>query len=64
VTRRILIDRSICIGAATCTRLARGTFALDEERVAVVLDPHGDDDETVEAASSSCPSGAIEITDE
>jgi ferredoxin len=61
---RIAIDRTVCIGAANCTRLARGVFALDDDSLAVVIDPAAADLETLKRAEASCPSGAISIEDD
>jgi ferredoxin len=58
---QIAIDRDTCIGAANCTRLARGVFALDDEGLAVVIDSGAADLETLRSAEASCPSGAISI---
>jgi ferredoxin len=57
----IAIDRDACIGAANCTRLARGAFALDDDGLAVVIDPGAANLETLRSAEASCPSGAISI---
>ena len=56
---RIAIDRDACIGSANCAHLARGVFALDDDGLAVVIDPAAADLETVRSAEASCPSGAI-----
>jgi ferredoxin len=62
--RRIVVDREVCIGAGTCARLARATFALDEQDIAIVVSQNGDDEATVAAAVRSCPSGAILIVED
>lgn len=36
---RVMIDRDLCIGSGTCVRLAPAVFALDDEEIAVILDP-------------------------
>jgi ferredoxin len=62
---RIAIDRGVCIGAANCARLARGVFTLDDDNLAVVIDPRAADLDTLRRTEASCPSGAISIeTDE
>jgi ferredoxin len=57
------VDRDLCIGSGDCERRAPSVFALDEEGLAVVLDPSSVDEETLRAAAASCPSGAITIAE-
>lgn len=56
------IDREACIGAGNCVRLARGVFALDDQEVAVLVDPTAADDEDLRSAERSCPAGAIALS--
>lgn len=56
---KIKIDRTLCIGAASCVALAMKTFQLDAENKAVVLDEGGDEAETIKLAAESCPTKAI-----
>lgn len=56
---KIKIDRTLCIGAASCVALAMKTFALDDENKAVIIDEAGDDVETIRLAAESCPTKAI-----
>lgn len=58
---KIIIDRDLCIGAGSCSSLASGVFALDEENKAVVLNPNGNDDEAILLAAKSCPVFAISL---
>lgn len=54
------IDTSICIGSGSCVRLARGAFTFDDEhQVAVVADPSSVDEDRLERAERSCPTGAV-----
>lgn len=55
----VVIDRELCIGSATCVRLAPAVFQLDSSGLAVVVDPMGADRVTVERAANRCPAGAI-----
>ena len=41
---KIVVDRDMCIGAGPCVALAPGTFELDNEGKAVVINPKGDTD--------------------
>ena len=61
---KVVVDRDLCIGAATCAVLAMKTFRMDDENKAVVIDPHGDDAETVLMGAESCPTKAILVYDE
>lgn len=59
------IDRSLCIGAATCVALAPRAYTLDNEAKAVFLDTLEEEtDDTLLAAAKGCPVMAISIKDE
>ena len=58
---KIKIDREVCIGASACIAAAGKTFALDEEGKSRVIDPQGDDEDSILAAAAACPTQAIEI---
>lgn len=60
---KIIVDRKLCIGAASCVAVGPNTFALDDQNIAVVTNPQGDNDETILAAAQSCPVDAIIIVD-
>lgn len=61
---RIVVDRDLCIGAATCVAIAPGTFQMDEENKAYLVDMQGDEAETILMAAESCPTKAIFLYDE
>ena len=61
--RRITIDRDRCIGSGNCGFWAPSTFDLDDDGVAVVVDPAGDGDDTVRNAVDGCPTRAIAVDD-
>ncbi len=61
---KIVVDRSLCIGAASCIAVAPGVFTLDGENKAVVYNDKGADDETILLAAKSCPTQAILLFDE
>lgn len=61
---KCVVDRDLCIGAATCATLAAKTFKMDDENKAVVLDGEWDDPETVLMGAESCPTKAIFLYDE
>jgi len=59
------IDRSLCIGAATCVALAPRAYTLDTEAKAVFLDTGEEEtDESLLAAAKGCPVAAISIIDD
>ncbi|MGH9282113.1 MAG: ferredoxin [Acidimicrobiales bacterium] len=59
----IRVNRARCIGSKCCTHAAPGVFALDAERIAVVIDPAGGTREQVLLAEEECPTGAISVHD-
>jgi ferredoxin len=61
---KIVIDRDLCIGAATCVAIAPGTFRMDEENKAVLVDLNGNDAASILAAAQSCPTKAVFLYDE
>jgi len=64
VISKIVIDRDLCIGAATCVTIAPGTFKMDDENKAVLVDIRGDEAETILLGAESCPTKAIFLYDE
>jgi ferredoxin len=60
---KIVINRPKCIAAGNCIETAPETFALDERSKAIVIDPEGNDDNTIIEAARSCPTDAITILD-
>lgn len=53
-----------CIGAGPCMDEAPNTFAFDDDNIAIVTNPTGDDDAAILRAAKSCPVEAIVIDDE
>lgn len=60
---RIEIVRPRCTAVMTCMEEASRTFDLDDDAVAVVVDPNGNSDEEILAAAKSCPVDAIFLYD-
>lgn len=60
---KIYVDRDECIGAGTCVECAPNVFALDDEDIAVVLDPPWDDDDAILAAAQDCPQECVYLFD-
>ena len=63
MTLEVRVERARCIGSKCCTHAAPGVFALDEDRIAVVIDPAGGSREQVLMAEAECPTGAISVLD-
>lgn len=77
---KLMVDRNLCIGAASCVAVAPSVFELDPDNKAVLrrraLPPTSDatsrtdledatiDDETLLLAAKSCPTQAIIVFDE
>lgn len=61
---KITVIRAKCIAAGSCIETAPETFALDERSKAIVIDPQGNNDDTIIEAARSCPTNAIVIVDE
>lgn len=77
---KIVVDRSLCIGAASCVIAAGDVFELDSENKAVIklkgavrnsgpaertnLEAAAVTDEALLAAAQSCPTKAIALFDE
>ena len=57
------VDRDLCIGSATCLRLAPGAFALDEDEIAMVEDANAVGVEKLRLAADACPTRAITISE-
>ena len=57
----IRIDREKCMGSGNCSFWAPGTFDLDDEGVAVVVDAEGEPEEKVVLAAQGCPTQAITV---
>lgn len=77
---KIVVDRQLCIGAATCVVMAGDVFELDNENKAIIkrkkgkrdsgpatradLEGEGVTDEQLLLAAQSCPTKAIALYDE
>jgi len=57
----IRIDRDACMGSGNCAFWAPGVFDLDDDGIAVVLDPEAADDEKIVIAAQGCPTQAISV---
>jgi ferredoxin len=55
------IDRDVCMGSGNCVFEAPGAFDLDDDLIAVVVDPTAAPEELVLAAARKCPTRAITV---
>ncbi len=60
---KIVIDRDLCIGAASCLAVSGDTYSLDNENKAVVNGADAADDATLIMSAESCPTKAIFLFD-
>jgi ferredoxin len=61
VTVRITVDRELCMGSGNCQFWAPGVFDIDDDGVAVVVDPAAAPEDRVVLAADGCPTKAITI---
>ncbi|MBU0637835.1 MAG: ferredoxin [Planctomycetes bacterium] len=62
-TYKVKVDRDTCTGCELCSTEAEKTFEMDDEGIAVVVNPEGDDPDTIRAAAESCPADSIILHD-
>jgi ferredoxin len=60
---KIVIDRDLCIGAASCIAVSGTTYELDNENKVVVTSADATDDATLIMSAESCPTKAILLFD-
>jgi ferredoxin len=58
---RVRVDEDLCMGVGNCLHLARGTFVLNDEGIAEVVEGAGASEEELRLAARSCPTSAIVI---
>jgi len=61
---RVVIDRDQCVGFADCVKEAPEGFKLDDDTVAVFLNPAAVERERLVRACDACPVDAITVYDE
>ncbi|MGH9014876.1 MAG: ferredoxin [Acidimicrobiia bacterium] len=59
---KIEIDREACMGSGNCSFWAPGVFDLDDDGVAIVIDPTAAPEDKIILAGQGCPTQAISIT--
>jgi len=58
----ISVDREKCMGSGNCSFWAEAVFDLDDEGIAIVLDPAAAPLERIVLAAQGCPTQAITVT--
>ena len=61
MTLEIAIDREVCMGSGNCSFWAPGVFDLDDDGVAIVIDPDGASEDKIVLAAQGCPTQAISL---
>lgn len=61
---RIVIDREQCVGFGDCVKEAPEGFMLDEDTLALFLQPEAVERERLVRACDACPVDAITVWDE
>ena len=62
MTLRIDINRDACMGSGNCQFWAPGVFEIDDDGIAVVVDPEGAPEDRIVLAVDGCPTKAITLT--
>lgn len=57
----VLIDREQCIGSGVCCSAVPAVFKLDEDEIAMVIDPNADTEANIVYAAKGCPTLAITV---
>jgi len=60
---KIVVDRDLCIGAASCIAVSGETYEFDGENKVVVKGADAVDDATLMMSAESCPTKAILLFD-
>ncbi|MFP3903137.1 MAG: ferredoxin [Armatimonadota bacterium] len=50
-----VVDQDVCTGCTLCTDIAPNTFAMNDDGISEVIDPQGDDEDTIQEAIDTCP---------
>lgn len=58
----VTVEPSVCIGSGNCIETAPEAFAMNDDGVAVVVDPTAVSTDDLLAAEASCPVAAILVS--
>jgi ferredoxin len=61
VALTIDINRDVCMGSGNCSFWAPGVFDLDDDGIAIVVDPEGEPEDKIILAAQGCPTQAITV---
>ena len=63
---KVKVNRDACIGCGACAAICDSVFEIDDEGLSVVKKEEVEEDETQAVIDSkeSCPTGAIETSEE
>lgn len=63
---KVKVNKEACIGCGACAAICDSVFEIDDEGLSVVKEEKvkEEDKQAVIDASESCPTGAIEVTEE
>jgi ferredoxin len=61
VALSIEINRDVCMGSGNCSFWAPGVFDLDDDGIAIVVNPTAEPEDKVVLAGQGCPTQAISI---
>jgi len=50
-----VVEQDECTGCGLCADIAPNTFGMNEDDISEVIDPQGDDEDTIQEAIDSCP---------
>ncbi len=50
-----VVDADLCTGCELCIDIAPDTFQMNDEGISEVIDPEGDEEDTIQEAIDSCP---------
>lgn len=60
---QVIVDRDLCIGAATCVAVAPETYTLDSEAIAIILESaKNDTEENIIEGAKACPVAAVQVS--
>ncbi|HET6429968.1 MAG TPA: ferredoxin [Phycisphaerae bacterium] len=62
--RTVKVDEDTCVGCGNCVEEAPGSFRQRDDGIAELIEPAGDDDDTIMRAAQSCPVDAISVVED